>query len=301
MKFTLNLKKYNTYLLFYKLLVFLSPFSFSLISCKKDPALFEVNNLNGNKISVFGHAGMGLEFKYPIDTYESIEPVLRIGADGSEMDIQMTKDSVLMVFHNYLLEEMTICTSGLINDKLYSEISGCLIASPISNSIKLRSFNDLMTNLNSSGKNINDYNFTFDCKLYTNSTNQIAFFNQYANAILKAIDSYGLQNNILIESQDTTFLRILKNKRNGLKLFIYADNFDDGLNISKNMNLYGITINSSLITSSQIKEAHDIGYRITLWGISSEKENVEAIQKSPDFVQTDKPIHLLKVFGKYKN
>src|SRR4051812_33149372 len=85
-------------------------------SCSKDPSISKTNNLNGNVISAFGHAGMGLGFKYPIDTYESIEPCLRIGSDGSEMDIQMTKDSVLVVYHHSELEESTLC-SGMINDQ----------------------------------------------------------------------------------------------------------------------------------------------------------------------------------------
>lgn len=270
-------------------------------SCRRDPALYEVNNLNGNIVSVFGHAGMGNAFKYPIDTYESIEPVLRIGADGSEMDIQMTKDSVLTVFHNHNLEEMTICTSGLVNEKLWSDLENCKIACPFSNSIELVSFNELMDELISSGKNIHDYVFTFDCKLYTNASDQNAFLNQFANSILKAMDDYGLQNNIYIESQDTAFLHILQNKRNGLKLFIYPANFESGLQIATNMNLFGITIDADLISEGQIKEAHQNGIRVTLWGIYSEKENTDALQKSPDFIQTDKPIQLLKVVGKYKN
>ncbi len=53
-------------------------------SCSKDKPIYETNNLNGNIISAFGHAGMRLAFKYPIN---SIEPVLRIGADGTEMDV----------------------------------------------------------------------------------------------------------------------------------------------------------------------------------------------------------------------
>jgi glycerophosphoryl diester phosphodiesterase len=269
-------------------------------SCSKDPAIYETTNLNGNTISAFGHAGMGLGFKYPIDSYESIEPCLRIGSDGSEMDIQMTKDSVLLVYHHKYLEEGTLC-EGTINDKLWSEIWGCHHASPYSSKINLTSFDDLMRDLSSANYNATDFTFTFDCKLYTHTSNWNLYLNQYANAILKAMDDYQLQNNLLIESQDTNLLRILQNKRNGLKLFIYPNNFTTGLAIAKSMNLYGITIHTDEISESQVKLAHDNGFRITLWGVNSEKSNIEAIAKSPDFVQSDKIIHLLKIFGKYKH
>ncbi len=279
----------------------ISIFLFLVIySCKTDPPIYKIHNLNADVISVFGHAGMGLAFKYPIDTYESIEPVLRIGADGSEMDIQMTKDSVLMIYHHHFIEEMTLCDPGIINDKLWSEIWGCHITSPFSSSIRLISFNELMDELTASGKNIRDYIYTFDCKLYTNAVDPTPFFNQYANAVLKAIDDYGLQNNILIESQDTDFLRIIQNKRSGLKLFIYPASFEDGIQIASEMNLFGITINTNNISADQIELAHDAGFRVTLWGIGTKQENTDAIQKSPDYIQTDKPIELLKVFQKYK-
>src|SRR6185436_12813281 len=280
-------------------IVFVSFFIMAFNSCKRDPALFEINNLNGNVISIFGHGGMGIGYKFPIDTYQSIEPVLRRGADGSEMDIQMTKDSVLIVYHDDDLDNQTNCP-GMINDMLWSEIWGCHFSSPISSKVNLTSFNDLLDDLTASGKNIYDYIFTFDCKLYSNAADRIAFWNQFANAILKAMDDYGLQNNIFIESQDTAFIRILQGKRSGLKLFFYPGDFESAFQIATAMNLYGITIHTDLISASQVKQAHDSGFMVTLWGIASEQENIDAIKKSPDFIQTDKPIHLLKFFDRYK-
>ncbi len=195
---------------------------------------------------------------------------------------------------------MTVCTNGIINDKTWSEISNCLIASPISNNVELINFDELINKLISTGKNIHNYTFTFDCKLHSNMSNRAQFLNQYANAILKAIDDYSLQNNILIESQDTSFLRILQGKRNGLRLFIYPSSFENGIQIAKNMGLYGITIDNEIITKEQIEIAHNSGLFVTLWGLDTEKSNTDAIYKNPDFVQTDKPIHFLKIFDRYK-
>lgn len=280
------------------IVIFLAPIAL-FISCKKDPAIVEINNLNGNQISVFGHAGMGLEFKYPIDTYESVEPVLRIGADGCEIDIQMTSDSVIVLYHNTNLEEMTLCTSGMVNDKTWPDIWGCHIASPYSSKIKLISFEELVKALIVSGKNIHDYIFTFDCKLYSTKEPRNSFYHQFANAIIRLIEKYDLAQHHFIESQNIDFLAILKSKDPNLKLFIYPSNFDSGMKKAEQLDLYGITISNTEITAEQVKLAHEAGKRITLWGLQTVKDNQEAIEKSPDFVQTDKPIHLLKVFGKY--
>ncbi len=266
-------------------------------SCERDPPLYEIDNLNGNRIDIFGHAGMGQEFKYPFNTYESIEPLLRSGADGTEMDIQMTRDSVLVLFHNEKLEELTPCTTGRVNDKNWPDIWGCHVASPISYTIKLISFEELLDMLEKSGKNIHDYTFTFDCKLYRDQS-VAGYMDGFANAILYSANRHGILDRLFIESQDTAFLTLLKSKQNGLQLFYYPPNFTKGLEIAKRKSLFGITMNSQDITAEQIKEAHRSGVRVALWGLSTERENIDAVNKSPDFIQTDKPIHLLMYFDR---
>ena len=81
---------------------------FATGGCEKQED-FHVSNLNHDVIMVLGHAGMGEFYKYPNNSWESIEPALGIGADGVEIDIQMTKDSVLILFHDETLDLRTKC------------------------------------------------------------------------------------------------------------------------------------------------------------------------------------------------
>jgi glycerophosphoryl diester phosphodiesterase len=240
---------------------------------------------------------MGISFKFPIDTYESIEPCLRIGADGTEMDVQLTKDSVLVVYHHQDLKDGTLC-NGMINDQNWDDIKACNLASPFSSNVNLLRFNDLMSRLRDADYDIEKYTFTFDCKLYTNQNNDALFQRQYAKALLDVISRNKI--NAFIESSDTNFLRLLMNSRTDLKLFIYPPSFDEGLAIAKQMALYGMTLHNDHVTEEQIKEAHDSGFRVTLFGLSTDDDNLNAIYKSPDYVQSDRIIHLLKVFDKYK-
>jgi glycerophosphoryl diester phosphodiesterase len=265
-------------------------------SCERDAPLYEVHNLNGDQISAFGHGGMGVQFKYPIDCYESIEPCLRIGADGTEMDVQMTSDSVLVGYHHSDLHEGTMC-SGMINDHTASELWGCHFASPFSSTLQIRTIGEIFSNTPSR----NDYTFTFDCKSYNHESDQDAFRNRFANAIINLADAYSISaEKLYIESPDSSFLRVLKNKRSDLKLFIYPASFEEGLNIAEKMDLFGITISTTIVTKEQIERAHEKGIRITLFNTRTKDENLDAILKSPDFIQSDDIIYLLKVFGKYK-
>ena len=82
-----------------------------MFSCKKNKE--EILNLNNNKIDVLGHAGMGISSLYPINSAESLLACLHSGADGTELDVQLTMDNVLVAFHDASLSDKTNL-SGII-------------------------------------------------------------------------------------------------------------------------------------------------------------------------------------------
>lgn len=278
-------------------IIILSLLSIFNFTCKVDSALHEIENLNNNVIGLFGHGGTGISYKYPINSFESIQYCLNIGADGTEMDLQLTKDSVLVAFHQHNLNDVTLC-EGEISQKLWSEIWGCHYASPISSSIGIISVNNLFEKLN----NTNNLIFTFDCKLLNNSNDQLTYKKQFANALIRTIEKNNLKaEDIFIESNDTCFLRIVEQKNKELKLFYYSTSLTQGLLVAKNIQIFGLTMSNENISADEVKRAHQNNLRITLWNIKTEKENLNAISKNPDYIQSDKINHLLKVFGKFKN
>ncbi|MFY8185666.1 MAG: hypothetical protein ACOVLD_06325 [Bacteroidia bacterium] len=52
-----------------KKVIYISLLLSILFSCRKDAPLWQTENLNNNEIGSFGHAGMGLAFRYPINSY----------------------------------------------------------------------------------------------------------------------------------------------------------------------------------------------------------------------------------------
>jgi len=89
----------------------------SIFSCTKPAELPDIN--------VYGHSGTSLHKDrtvYPANSAESILYALDIlDADGVEVDVQMTKDSVLVLFHDTFLH-YTTPLSGCISSYNYSEI-----------------------------------------------------------------------------------------------------------------------------------------------------------------------------------
>ena len=261
---------------------------FVVSSCKKED--FEIINLNNNKIILLGHGGMGIGSTYPMNSFESIIKCLSLGADGTEIDVQMTKDSVLVAFHDNDLSNNTNM-KGLINSLNWSEIKGTYYQSTPYLNYSIISLEQLFSNIN----NLHNYKFTFDCKLYPVNNNANSYYNTYINALNKIIDKYDLQDNIYIESQSEEFLKLLQATNNNYKLFIYPSSFINGLEIAGNLNLYGITISTRDITKEQIKIAHNNNFLVAIWNTHSKNKNIEGIRKNPDFIQTDRVEHLIKL------
>lgn len=258
-----------------------------LFSCSKKKA--EIINLNGNQIDVFGHAGSGISSTYPTNSFESIQHAFDLGATGSEMDVQLTKDSVLVIFHNETMDGNTTL-SGRVRDLLWSEIaSGQYDVTPYTN-YKIWRVTDLINQLDGI-----DLRFTFDIKLYPSANEDAGqYFNCFAHAIEQLFAQFGLHSTCFVESQDVTFITTLKSKDVTIKQFIYPQVFETGLQIAQNLDLFGITISTKNISKEQVELAHSLNYWVTIWDVHSRKENREAVQKAPDMIQTDNLEYLLR-------
>lgn len=258
------------------------------LACTKEKQ--NVVNLEGNKIVALGHAGMGIGNRYPMNSYESILKCLNLGMDGTEFDVQMTKDSILVAFHHQELDRRTNAT-GTINSLTWKEIKNIRYSQTPYLNYPIISVEDLFTHLD----NLSRYKFTFDCKLYTENQDMKLFYTNYINAMDKLIQKFDLEDNVYIESQSVDFLKLIQLKNPKYKLFIYPSSFESGLKIAEELNLYGITISTRDITKEQIQLAHNVQKRVAIWNTHSYSANVEAVSKNPDFIQTDRVKHLVKL------
>lgn len=261
------------------------------ISCKKDPATFHLENLNNNEIGCFGHAGMGFYSAYPANSWPGFESCLNRGADGTEMDIHMTKDSVLVITHSSDLQETTSC-SGAIKDLNWNEMNTCEIKSNFFKNSKLLSLEEFIEKL-STPKN---YTYTWDIKL---SDFNREYYGVFSRAIVSVINKYDLNEQVFIENPFADFLQEIKDKKNNTYLFILAEDFEEGLQQVKQHDFFGLSMHANQVSAEQVKEAHNNNIHVTIYGVLTEKENYAAVEKCPDFMQTDDINYLLKIFEKY--
>ena len=260
---------------------------FLFASCKKHNST--ITNLNSNKIDVLGHAGSGIASLYPINSMESFLNCFSEGANGTELDVQLTADDVLVAFHDENLNNSTNLT-GKVRSKTWEELSNGFYDVVPMTQYKIIRVKDLLEATYSS-----DRIFTFDIKLLQDSQeSQQLYMDVFAQKISDLFIEYNLYDQAFVESQSEAFILTLAGTDSSIKQFIYPQIFEDGLSIATGNDLFGITISTKNISAEQVDFAHSLGLRVTIWDVHSKKENREAVIKNPDMIQTDKVNYLVQ-------
>jgi glycerophosphoryl diester phosphodiesterase len=180
-----------------------------MISCQKEN--FEIENLNNNTISIIGHGGMGDSHSYPMNTFESVMNCISLGANGAELDVQMTLDSILVAYHFEYLESATNL-KGQIYEKTWDEIRNGRYDGLPYDSFRILKLDDLFGNLS-----INeDHSFFLDVKNYDTDTSSL-YVNCLTNAITALVDKHDLSKNVCVELKRQDLIISLKSKNPEIK------------------------------------------------------------------------------------
>jgi glycerophosphoryl diester phosphodiesterase len=283
---------------FYRLL-FVLIISFFFLNCKKPG--HHLTNLNNNVIGVLGHRGSGVNIDntYPINTMESIEVGIdQMGADGMEIDAQLSKDKQLILYHDTDLVTLT-SFSGLINSYTRNELSKCVINSDFYNSPFKEYHLAALEEVFEQYKNYSPTPICYiDVKPYYDAANfqHYADFNLcYASTMNALISKYYRQEYIMLSSVDNNLLQQMKIISPSLKLLVDESDFDMAFRDATTLGLYGMTINYKNITREQVIKAHDNNLRVILWGVSNKAACRTVLSLFPDFVETDEVLYMLSL------
>jgi glycerophosphoryl diester phosphodiesterase len=257
-----------------------------LTSCTKQD--FQIDNLNGNRISAIGHGGMGIAHAYPMNSFESVASSLYMDSDGVEIDIDLTIDSVFVAYHDLDLSART-SVSRPVYMNYWSQISNAVYLDPIYSGYKLVSLDMILEGLPEKRNKI----IFLDCKIYNPDTTW-QYRNTYCNALIDIIDKYNIAGNVIIELHNMQYIELLQSKRPDLRIFIKSS-FPQALAIALDFGLPGMTISMDHITSNEIREAHAHGKMVALYNARTFGRNTDAVKMSPDYIQSDRLSHLLSL------
>jgi len=246
----------------------------------------------GTKVMILGHRGMGEMYRAPDNTLQAISPAIAIGADGCEVDIQMTRDTVLVLYHNSLLDSRTTCT-GRVYESNWSEIQQCEY-NAIQSGVYINAVDSVFKKL----PNLGNLYFSFDgSKVDTETEDQELYQAQYLRAIKRLCEKYNMSDNIFLEGSEVLLKKAqtlgLSNK---LFLFSYLD--ENSINVAADNSFFGISTSVDKMFVSTDR-AHEKGLYVMVWSPNNYAQNKSALAAKVDIIQTDDPISILKLLDRY--
>lgn len=260
-----------------------------MVSCKKEDLTDDT--YFGSKVMILGHKGMGTYYKYPGNSIRSFLPAIGVGADGCEMDVQLTKDSCLVLFHDFDMSVISTC-AGRIHEKTLQEVLQCRYKA-IDNDIFLCTPEELFNQLT-------DYKrlyFSFECKVDLQAPSQAEYQQRFLRAIKRVCEQHGMTDQIFIEAQ-LGFLKVAKSM--GLKNKMFMGGSVTKVNLDS-AQYYGFTGLSSPYDGFELSadEAHKRGLYLMCYTPNSYLSNMETVKNGADIIQTDDLISILKRFERY--
>lgn len=259
-----------------------------------------IENLNGGRITVMGHAGSGFESAinpFPSNTLTSIRKTLEgYNADGTELDIQLTADSALVLYHDGTLESMTEC-EGYIYQLPAGSVTNCRYRTDFNSHIlqdeHLLRLEDVLSRYQNSPLRPR---FDFDLKVSeVPGLDLPRFRRQFARRLAEVTRQYDLLDRINFMTTDAELLAAVQRELPGARCTIDQNNFEQALATAQQYHLTGLVAGAPSYTAEQVRQAHAAGLHVTLYKVVRRAEVIEAVNKNPDAIQADNILLLQEV------
>jgi glycerophosphoryl diester phosphodiesterase len=262
------------------------------------------------KLVVLGHAGSGFftpisPFNFrPPSSWRGIQHGLSLGADGVEMDLQMSRDSVVMLYHDPQLENS-------------SNGHGCVSQHPAAELTQLRYHGGFPYDLLQKERPV-----TFDTVLARFSRRPSFPFihldlheddpclppgHQHDRTpllirqIARSLARYHVPPaQVLLITQEAATIGLsraaMPQVRVGLE--IASDEFAFGLKVARTEKVHTVVLDTDRVTPEQAAQAHAAGLRVVVFGGRSGKDIKRVLATQPDEIEVDNVKRLLILQGR---
>lgn len=238
---------------------------------------------------ILGHGGMGVRSPYTLNSERSLEVAFTYPIDGTEIDVRMTADNVLIAYHDEEFPVYSGCP-GAIWTKTYEQVYACSHG-VFHQENPIPALDTLLANCAAPKGSI----FSLDLKPNVDSdSSEFAQYRAQVDALIEQFSEY----NFFIESQDLDLLVALKEMDIRAQLFYYAQSGESGIENVKKHQLDGISINAALINEQQILEAQQAKIKVMIWGTGSVFSNRKFLTLNADIIQTDAIKSMMRILGK---
>ena len=231
---------------------------------------------------------MGSRSLIPMNSWESLEDCFELGPNGTEIDVQMTKDGVVVCYHDEKLDKTTEC-KGTINEITWAELTKCEYHT-WSSSKSFARLDSVIAKFGSAG-------VILSLDLKENGPPYAHSLRMRGQILRLAIMNPEID--FLIESWDANGSWGFDEAPDNMRFFQLCVDPLKGLDIARTNGMNGISIDYRKINKKQSAQIHEEGFLVMVYGANTASGNKQAVALSPDIIQSDRLSHLLDGLAKY--
>lgn len=232
-------------------------------------------------VRLIGHGGLGASGAYPMNSAASLFGALEQGSSGIELDVQLTRDSVLVAHHG--LELVSGGCTGRVHDHTWSELSQCadsMGGEAMFHGVRVdRLLAECIARYPQA-------EFTLDLKLNTGGDWWL-----YLHAICARIAELhripGLNGRLLVECQTADLLKVMALEAPEVSTFLYVQEAAHAITEAQALGCRGITIQVGRLTAEQAQRIKAAGLELTVFGVDGPWSMRRALALRPDRIQVD--------------
>ncbi|MBZ4670307.1 MAG: glycerophosphoryl diester phosphodiesterase [Oscillospiraceae bacterium] len=227
-------------------------------------------------------AHRGASFYAPENTMPAFELAKELGADGIELDVQLTKDGKLVVIHDDEVDR-TSNGHGRVSEMSYSEL--CTLDFSAGKDGYKNTKIPLLEEV---------FEFASREGIFVNveiKDDSCAKTFPIADKVIEAEKKYNMTGNVTYSSFNHYILRYLKNISQDIPVSIlYVGGFVDIWEYAKKLDCDGIHPHySALADKNIILECHKLGIKVRPWTVDSEEQMKFALDLGVDSLITNLP------------
>jgi glycerophosphoryl diester phosphodiesterase len=264
------------------------------------------------KLVVLGHAGSGFftpisPFNFrPPSSWRGVRHALQLGADGSEIDLQLSQDSVVMLYHDQKLENS-------------STGQGCVSQHRAAELVQLRyhggwpydwfqherpvTFDTLLARLSRRPSFPRLHLDLHEDDLCLPAGHQHDRTPAFIRQIARSLSRYHVPpQQLLLVTQEAGTIPLVRaampKVRIGLE--IASDDFGTGLRLAKAEKVHTIVLDADRVTPDQTAQARAAGLAVVVFGGRSAKDIRRVLATQPNEIEVDNVKRLLILQGRGK-
>lgn len=230
---------------------------------------------------VWAHRGAsGFDTQYaPENTMPAFEKAARMGADGFETDVQLSRDGVVVICHDERIDR-TSDGSGYLKDYTMSELQHFSFSKthPEYGHVEIPTLEELLAFLK-------DTDLTLNIELKTG----VIYYDGLEEKTLDLVRRYGLEERVIYSSFNHYSLQKLKAYDPDAKVGLLIS--DDYISVEDIRALGASAVHPPLGISQdrRIKKWHDAGCEVNVWTVDRKAEMLRLSTLGADAIITDCP------------